>query len=212
MKFRLSPRLALVIIAAMFILPLAVAWMMYSGAIEYRPGTTRNLGQLVQPPVPIAWENDIEILSSDAMRSGADSDFSGLNGHWVILHTIEDPCQAGCVDSVTALRQVHRASGRNQNRIRLTLLLPDAEDRQLAGQLREIYPSFDLVRPTTDEFLLTLEDIARSLSDSGAVYGNSYLVDPLGNIMMFYEAGSDPNDLKKDLKRLLTWSKLDEQS
>jgi hypothetical protein len=44
------------------------------------------------------------------------------------------------------------------------------------------------------------------------VYGNSYLVDPLGNIMMFYGADSDPNDLKKDLKRLLTWSKLDEQS
>ena len=212
MKFRLSPRLALVVIAAMFILPLAVAWMMYSGAIEYRPGTTRNLGQLVQPPVPIAWENDIELLSTDTISSGADPDVSGLNGHWVILHTIEDPCQAGCVDAVTALRQVHRASGRNQNRIRLALLLPQANDQELASQFREIYPSFDLVRQTNDEFLLALEGIARSLSDSGAVYGNSYLVDPLGNIMMFYEAGSDPNDLKKDLKRLLTWSKLDEQS
>ena len=167
MKFRLSPRLALVIIAAMFILPLAVAWMMYSGAVEYRPGTTRNLGKLVQPPVPIAWENDIEILASDAMRSGADSDVSGLNGHWVILHAVEDPCQTGCVEAVTALRQVHRASGRNQNRIRLALLLPETNDQGLAGQLQAIYPSFDLVRPTTDEFLLTLEDIARSLSDSG---------------------------------------------
>ena len=138
MKFRLSPRLALLIIAAMFILPLAVAWMMYSGAIEYQPGTTRNLGQLVQPPVPIAWENDIEILSSDAMRPGAGSDVPGLNGHWVILHTVEDPCQAGCVDSVTALRQIHRASGRNQNRIRLALLLPQSNDQEFTGQLREI--------------------------------------------------------------------------
>jgi hypothetical protein len=40
--------------------------------------------------------------------------------------------------------------------------------------------------------------------------GSLYLLDPLGNIMLFYAAGFDPNDLKKDLKRLLTWSKLDE--
>jgi hypothetical protein len=30
--------------------------------------------------------------------------------------------------------------------------------------------------------------------------------------MMLYTVGYDPNDLKSDLKRLLTWSKLDEQS
>ena len=41
--------------------------------------------------------------------------------------------------------------------------------------------------------------------------GSTYLIDPLGNIMMSYAAGFDPNDLKRDLKRLLTWSKLDEQ-
>ena len=29
--------------------------------------------------------------------------------------------------------------------------------------------------------------------------------------MMHYGPESDPNDLKSDLKRLLTWSKLDEQ-
>ena len=42
--------------------------------------------------------------------------------------------------------------------------------------------------------------------------GSTYLIDPLGNIMLFYAAGYDPNDLKSDLQRLLTWSKLDEQS
>ena len=45
MKFRISPRLALVIIASMFLLPLALAWLMYSGALEFNPVSTRNLGQ-----------------------------------------------------------------------------------------------------------------------------------------------------------------------
>ena len=50
------------------------------------------------------------------------------------------------------------------------------------------------------------------MARSAGTAGQTYLVDPLGNIMMAYEAGSDPNHLKKDLKRLLTWSKLDESS
>jgi hypothetical protein len=44
-----------------------------------------------------------------------------------------------------------------------------------------------------------------------ATKGDIYLIDPLGNIMMYYAADADPNHIRKDLKRLLTWSKLDEQ-
>ena len=32
---KISPRLALVIIASLFALPLVLAWLMYSGTIEY---------------------------------------------------------------------------------------------------------------------------------------------------------------------------------
>ena len=34
MKARISPRLALLVIAGLFLLPLVLAWLMYSGAIE----------------------------------------------------------------------------------------------------------------------------------------------------------------------------------
>ncbi len=35
-----------------------------------------------------------------------------------------------------------------------------------------------------------------------------YLVDPLGNVMMTYEAHDSMSKLRKDLKKLLKWSKL----
>ena len=63
----------------------------------------------------------------------------------------------------------------------------------------------------TDKRRLLAPELGRVASSQGAdVAGSVYLIDPLGNIMLFYAAGFDPNDLKKDLKRLLTWSKLDE--
>ena len=57
MKKRLSPRILLVIIAAMFLLPLLLAWFMYTGTIDYKPASTRNFGELVEPPLPLTWKN-----------------------------------------------------------------------------------------------------------------------------------------------------------
>jgi len=200
MSKRLSPRISLIIIAAMFLLPLLLAWFMYTGAIEYKPGTTRNLGQLVEPPVPMSWSS-ISILGLTG--DGPQPAEQDLAEHWVVLKSVPSDCAGACVDEVTELRQVHRAAGRNMSRIRIALLLPEVTPASAATRLQEIYPEFRLITSQDG----TLEDaMARSANGAAA----TYLIDPLGNIMMVYKTGADPNDLKKDLKRLLTWSKLDE--
>jgi len=113
------------------------------------------------------------------------------------------PCEADCISAVTVLRQIHRAAGRQQDRIRIALLLPDEPPPALADKLNGIYPQFLVLEDPTGQLRETLQ---RAAAD-----GSDYLIDPLGNIMMSYASGYDPNDLKRDLKRLLTWSKLDEQ-
>ena len=200
MKMKISPRVALLIIASMFILPLLLAWLMYSGVIGYNPVNTRNLGSLVQPPVPLAL-GDLDVLGGPA------STLDELDEHWVMLYAVPDPCDQACLEHAATLRQVHRAAGRNQSRIRV-LLTGNGDIRQSVKTLLEVYPSFSIAADDTGELAAKLAAVAK---DSGAeVEGSLYLLDPLGNIMLFYAAGFDPNDLKKDLKRLLTWSKLDE--
>ena len=206
MKFRISPRLALVIIAAMFVLPLALAWLMYNGTIEFKPGTTRNLGELVRPAIPISWEEGIEPFDAASTEQAGQA----FPEHWVILHAVAYPCAEPCIEAVTGIRQVHRASGRNQGRIRIALLLEDNIAPDTAAALKTIYPTFHLVTNPGRELWNPLEGISRASLAPQAAGGGTYLIDPLGNIKMYYAAGSDPNFLKKDLKRLLTWSKLDE--
>jgi hypothetical protein len=203
MKPRLSPRVALLTIAALFVLPLVLAWLMYTGTIDFRPHTTRNLGQLVQPPVPVSWTG---VVLDDREANGAAETFGG---HWLILHAVPRPCGDACLRAVTDLRQVHRASGRQQSRIRVALL-HDFEDAAEANAVQEIYAPFELLEDPVGSLWQALERVAGG--GKGGARGNTYLIDPLGNIMLLYAAGYDPNDLKSDLKRLLTWSKLDEQS
>lgn len=205
MTFKLSPRVALLIIAAMFFLPLVLAWLMYTGAIEFRPHSTRNLGELVQPPLPVAW--------TDVYLDGNPNDTAerAFSGHWVILHAVPRTCPAACLASVADLRQVHRAAGRQQGRIRVALL-HDLESTDDAAALRELYDALQLVHNPAGSLWQSLEQVAGRSGSSAPVRGSTYLIDPLGNIMLFYAAGYDANDLKNDLKRLLTWSKLDESS
>jgi hypothetical protein len=197
----MSSRAVLVVIAGMFILPLVLAWLMFSGLIEFRPASTRNLGLLVEPPVPVSW-NAVQVDGDDGFST---DDFAG---HWLVLYAVPRPCDESCIAAVVGLRQVHKASGRHQSRIRLALLHRLEEP----GPLREVYAGFYLLENPAGELWDTLETISRQGNTSAVGPGSSYLVDPLGNIMMFYPAGTDPNDLRMDLKRLLTWSKLDEPS
>ena len=208
---RMSPRVALVIIGAVFFLPLALAWLMYTGKIEFRPVETRNRGELVQPLVPVSWDGVTGVGRPDEAAGQAAFEPTHLEGHWTVLHALPAHCDSACEAHATELRQVHRASGRQMGRIRLVLLQP-AADPSMAAELRRIYPRFEIATDTGGSLEAALERVAQEYGTTAGPVGSTYLIDPLGNIMMYYEAGSDPNDLKSDLKRLLTWSKLDEQS
>jgi len=203
MKSRLSPRLVLLTIAALFILPLVTAWLMYTGTIEFRPHSTRNLGELVQPPLPVSWQG---VRLDDDAAGSAEQAFAG---HWLILHAVPRPCPAACLSRVADLRQVHRAAGRQQDRLRLALL-HDLETSEDAAALQAVYAEFQLLQDPAGALWKSLEEVAADSDAKEPVRGSTYLIDPLGNIMLFYAAGYDPNDLKNDLKRLLTWSKQDQ--
>jgi hypothetical protein len=197
-KGRNTPRVALAVIAALFVLPLLLAWLMYSGAIDWQPASTRNLGQLVRPPLPLSWDGvDMEAPPGSPAERFA--------GHWLVLYDVPLSCDEVCLEAAVGLRQVHRAAGRHQSRIMLALLLAEP-DPATTARLAAVYDAFHLLRDRAGGLRARLAQAA-----PGAAPGGSYLIDPLGNIMMHYAAGADPNDLKDDLKRLMTWSKLDEQ-
>jgi cytochrome oxidase Cu insertion factor (SCO1/SenC/PrrC family) len=211
MKFSLSPRLALLIIAAMFLLPLLLAWLMYSGSLDFKPGSTRNLGTLVEPPVPIDWTVTVMLSGEAKLAARLEQSIGVFDEHWVILQPVPADCDDSCLKNVSNLRQIHRASGRQQSRIRLALLLEESSPAEQVQSLLAVYPQFHLIRDPSGPLWEALTGIQQNLSGQAGPARGVYMIDPLGNIMLYYAAGSDPNHIKQDLKRLLTWSKLDKQ-
>ena len=194
-----SPRLTLLTILALFILPLVLAWLAYTDLLPLQPDDASNRGHLVDPPLPLDWT----AVELDGNPAG-----TKLAGQWVILLKPDIPCEKGCAERVTRIRQVHRALGRHQERVSVALLSEQPYSLQSANWFEGIYPEFKLLNSPDAGFSRALDDAAE-VSETPENASAFFLVDPLGNIMMAYNTEDGPSRLSKDLKTLMTWSKQD---
>lgn len=184
-------QLTLIGIFALFFGPVILVILMRSSWWQYQPTELKNQGTLIQPPVQLS-------------LSGT-QDF---NRKWLILYVLEQPCGQPCIENVTALRQLHRAAGRNGEHLAIVLLAETEADSKLRDRLEAIYPKFKLVTDSGRTALETLEAINAGLAtdDTPTAAIQTYILDPLLNVILAYRIGTDPTDIHKDLKRLLKWS------
>lgn len=183
-----NPKVTLIVLFALFIVPLVAAWLMYSGVIDFRPGETSNRGDLVQPPVPAQWPDGANSLN--------------LARHWVLVYPVSFSCAAPCRNTLTGLRQVKRALGRDGDRLRIVALNAQESSKTLVESIGAIDPGIMIV-----EGAATLEQQLEAIADGTG----TYLVDPLGNVMMHYPPDFDANLIRLDLDHLLKYGKTDPQ-
>lgn len=178
-------------IFALFFGPLILVMLMRSSWWQYQPANLKNQGHLVTPPVHLALDRE---------------QAQGIDGKWLILYALEQPCDQACIDHATTLRQIHRASGREREHLAVVLLGTGNADPELWSRLESIYPEFRLVTDTGATATLTAVNsgVAENSGDSGSIH--TYVLDPMLNVILAYGANTNPNGIHKDLKRLLKWS------
>lgn len=177
-------RLTLVLVFALFALPLVLAWLLnFVG--DFTPGATVNRGTLIQPVRPVMADG---LLDPQGNALAADY----FKGEWVLLFRHAGDCGDACHQVLYVLRQVRLAQGKNIDRVKRLLLLEGAAMPAWTVETAQHYPGMDIARAATP--------------GSAAVFppvGRIYLVDPLGNLMMEYALDADPRGMIKDLERLL---------
>lgn len=181
-------QLTLIGIFALFLGPVLLVMMMRSSWWQYQPGGLKNRGHLVQPPIHLGLD---ETQAADRK--------------WAILYVLDQPCEQACVDSVTALRQIHRAAGRRGEHLAITLLTAESPEAELRARLETIYPQFNFVQDSGHTALSTLNEINAKIEDNPGEI-RTYVLDPMGNVILAYHVGANPTDIHNDLKRLLKLS------
>lgn len=185
-------RVKFLLVVALFVLPVALAaYLHFTG---WRPGSTMNHGTLVQPARP---EPGLMFSGPGLSQSGKEL----FGEKWNLVVVTTSGCDAACQQNLYTIRQIHIGQGKNQQRIR-RILVQTGEIRNLAEIGRQ-YPDLAIVTVGAS--------MSQALQDWLAVDGGAqapdgsrvYMIDPLGNYMMYYVPGFDPSGMRKDLARLL---------
>lgn len=178
-------------------LPVVMAWLYYA-FYDYLPHGGSNHGNLISPVRQIE-TFDLVSLTGQPYNAGA------LRGKWTLLSVGASECGEQCEKNMYLLRQIRLATDKNRERIQRMFILDDVRHLneylpKLAGFEGMAVATGD--RNTLDAFYAVLDD------GKGQVLDRIYIIDPLGNYMMSYPIGMDPELILKDLKRLLEVSKI----
>ncbi len=188
-------RRLLVGIALIFFAPLGFSFYLYYGHHDWHPRGHTNAGELIQPARPLP-EAALPLVGSGATRA----DF--LRGKWTFLYFQHDVCADACRMRLYDTRQVRIALDRDMNRVQ-RVLIADAGCCDFAA-LHEAHP--DLIIALTAPADAALR--AQLPEDAGSDAHRVYVVDPLGNLMMFYGPDAKAKGMLEDTKRLLRLSSI----
>ncbi|MBV8495291.1 MAG: hypothetical protein JO361_00770 [Gammaproteobacteria bacterium] len=187
-------------LAALFLVPLTAAFVDYY-ATSWRPAGHVNHGRLITPARPLP-AVALPAIRLDAPGAGATADAApaaALRGKWSLVYLGDGACDADCAQALYTMRQSRLALNADMTRVARVFLVTGGVPRRefLAREhsgLTLLDASVPAAAALTREF--PAADRAHTL----------YVVDPLGNLLMSYDARNDPHGLLEDLQQLLRLS------
>jgi len=166
---------------AMFILPIAFGTLFFYANPNYFSESTVNYGELVRP-----------VIATDAADIEIDS-ASSLQGIWTMVY-VSSRCDNVCEKAVADMKTIRTLMNADMRRIQRMIIIEDNST------------------PTSDDKALIKARItSEKLTQSLKKYTENaiYLIDPIGNIMLYYEPQNiDIRLVIKDLKRLFKYSRI----
>ncbi len=185
---RRSGRLQFLLIAAAFLGPLIVAAWLYFGGTAIQPEARTNHGALLEPIVNLQ-----DALPESPIHAPNEQS-------WLLVYAHPEACGDACRTALYTSRQSRRMLGREMDRLtRVFLHGAGAPDTVfLAEEHRD---------------LVTIEDsslggLLNNKRPSDLPAGGYFLIDPLGNLVMYFRPDMDPYDMVDDIKRLLKLSRI----
>jgi len=185
----------------------------------WKPGEYSNYGELVQPVVlpEVALEPMVPVVPpAAAIAAGVPAAPAGaplpgtspvqqeaptLRGKWFLVMADGAECDARCERKIWQLRQLRTMQGKEMERVERVWLVDDRSEP--AARLHEPYAGTWIVRRPPQALLDALP-----VQSGGTPRDHLWLVDPLGNLMMRYPPDADATRIRKDMTRLLKYSRI----
>ena len=169
------------VLLAMFVMPIAFGTLFFYANPNYFSESTVNYGELVRPV--IATDGDDIEIEGDA----------SLQGIWTMVY-VSNRCDDACEKAVADMKTIRTLMNDDMRRIQRMIIIEDSS-----------------TPISNDESLIKARLNSEKIKQRLKKYTENaiYLIDPIGNIMLYYEPQNiDIRLVIKDLKRLFKYSRI----
>ena len=169
-------RSRLVLLAMIAFAPILIAYVVFFYFPGWIPSATTNQGELIIPPAP---GQDI-------------STELGQYTSWVLMQPAALDCDEKCARMLYLSRQVVIGLGKNAGRVKRALLAPVGVSAAFRDFLRREHSDVRIIE--------AVRNLPGKASDEEPLL---FLMDPGGQVMMYYSLEKAGKPMLKDLKHLL---------
>lgn len=191
-------RTKLLLLIGLFLLPPLGAWLAWQYVNIAGVSATTNAGTLVTPARPLTTAGLV-----DAQGGPVPSD--RLRGRWTYVMFAGEGCGESCQQQLYLTRQIRLGMNKDVGRVQRLLVFDTVPEAGLDAQLAAEHEDLVWVVRASDATPLVERFSGPGFAPGGAQY---FLVDPLGNLMMFYGMDVPAKGMIKDLQKLLKISQI----
>jgi cytochrome oxidase Cu insertion factor (SCO1/SenC/PrrC family) len=184
------------VVLSLFAAPLLLAFAVYYGS-SWRPTGTTNKGELITPAIPLP---QVSLSKAD----GTQTDAKFLRSDWTLVYVGSGDCDAACRTALSYTRNARLLLGKDATRVERAFLYGGTFSDPTYFTTEQIGVITASLDSDAGQALLKLFQNGTGANPFDS--HRTYIVDPLGNLMMSYAPGTDPRAIYQDLKKLLALS------
>ncbi|VAW51747.1 hypothetical protein MNBD_GAMMA06-1518 [hydrothermal vent metagenome] len=158
-----------------------------------------NHGELLNPIVHVA---DFKLEN----ENGEIIPKAKLTYKWRLISFLSSDCDQQCETRLYDVRQIHTSLGKNQHRLIRMFIHLQPPNSQLSKLIKETHQG---VIQTYGDAQTIRDVLGKNIrEDSGIMNNETYIMDPMGNIMMRFTQEQPSKEFLHDLKKLLKASQI----
>lgn len=214
MSENVKSKIKLAVLLLITALPVSLATLSFKSAIESGDiAATANKGHLILPPADITalamrHENGEPVFRNFEEEIASLGDEEYQIRPWLLLYVTGSECAEACGERIHYMQQLHIALGKNIQRVRRYYL--HASETPISPEVTRLFqtefPSMGVAFSAREVFEQNMREAGVEFSLASQSY--IVLIDPVGNVMMYYTDEHTAEDIMSDLETLLKYSSL----
>jgi len=194
-------KITMILLFAMFVAPIVFAVYIFNtnDADSYK---TKNRGNLIRPAKELK-NIELQFFEDKKPYKLVDQEHQ-----WLMVFIGAGECNDECKRQLVVMRQTRLAQGGEFTRVNRMYLMLDKQSDQFMKEVKEYHPGLAILNGTQAQIDNVISQFTLDDKVDVGKSNRIYIIDPIGNLMMYYEFDANASDIAKDLMRLLKASQM----